>query len=544
MLIWFLSFESKDTVKVGGLAEVPPRLGEALVKKGHKVQLLIPSHGFIREKHDKLEHIMTIEALGHRIVVYRYDKPVVEHIIFSSNILDQPEVYSPKYMYSKVIEWAISVKAYAEKLLGEGIAPDIVHGNDWHSIPSMIVLNNLYYISKCNTRFYYQIHLLSRTIFELKEVSEAIGLDPLSSLKGYYGVKTIKEYYLLANGYADRIGGLISDKLLTVSKNYTRDVIKRTGFDLEDHVDYIPNATTWNIPDLLEYNRRLHPEISNKLLFDEIIANGRKELRKYLLLHGLEKICENEPVIEDRSVREYIEKLDWPPFKEGGRVESFTTDGPLIISTGRLARQKGVHILLRGIEDLIMRVPEIRIVLFLLPVWSDKKLLDNVIEAVLMFRENLRVVFGKVYSIYSLAHLATNIMLAPSIYEPFGLMALEAMAAGAPVVASKVGGLAETVVDITRYGGMGTGLHVEPGDHRDLVEKTADLVLFMETQYYKPWSKEWVDLVERIDNKVLKELLLSNPEIPLLIRRSCIKRAEEYNWEASAEKALKIYTGG
>ncbi|HEY2191658.1 MAG TPA: glycosyltransferase [Actinomycetospora sp.] len=43
-------------------------------------------------------------------------------------------------------------------------------------------------------------------------------------------------------------------------------------------------------------------------------------------------------------------------------------------------------------------------------------------------------------------------------YEPFGLVPLEAMACGRPVVAARVGGLADTVVD------GHTGLHVPPGD--------------------------------------------------------------------------------
>lgn len=544
MLIWYFSFESKDTVKIGGLAEVPPRLGEALVKKDHKVQILIPSHGFVLDKQKSLKLIMVIEKQGYNIKVYSYNMPSVEHIIFSSKTLDYPEVYSPKYLFDKVIEWAIGVRGYAEKILAENIVPDIVHGNDWLSIPSLISLNNLYYVKGYDTRFYYQVHLLSKTIFDLRDITEKIGLETSSVLRGYYGVKTIKEYYELANGYADRLGGLISNKLLTVSKNYMREVIKRTGFDLENHVDYIPNATTWTIKNLLEYNRKIHAEIRDILVMDKVLLRDRKYIRKYLLLKKLGHLDEKEPVLDDWNVREFLKDLEWPPFRGEARVQEFREDGPLVIVTGRLTRQKGIHIILKGFEDLIVRVPEIKVLLLLLPVWSDKELLDEVIEASIFYRENLRVVFGKAYSIYSLAYLASNIMLAPSIYEPFGLMALEAMATGTPVVASKVGGLAETVIDITQYNISGTGLHIKPGDYKDLVDKTSDLVLLMETQYYEPWSSDWYDLVDRIDNKVLRKLLLTNPEIPIYIRRSCIKQAEKYNWDSSADKALKIYTGG
>jgi glycogen synthase len=53
---------------------------------------------------------------------------------------------------------------------------------------------------------------------------------------------------------------------------------------------------------------------------------------------------------------------------------------------------------------------------------------------------------------------AADVVVLPSRYEPFGIVALEAAAAGAPLVASATGGLGEVVVDGE------TGLSFEPGD--------------------------------------------------------------------------------
>jgi glycosyltransferase involved in cell wall biosynthesis len=60
---------------------------------------------------------------------------------------------------------------------------------------------------------------------------------------------------------------------------------------------------------------------------------------------------------------------------------------------------------------------------------------------------------------------SSDIVLGPSRYEPFGMVAAEAAAAGKPVVASRVGGLREIVVDGE------TGLLFNPDDHDGLAEK-------------------------------------------------------------------------
>lgn len=65
---------------------------------------------------------------------------------------------------------------------------------------------------------------------------------------------------------------------------------------------------------------------------------------------------------------------------------------------------------------------------------------------------------------------AVSVAAVPSLYEPFGLVALEAMACGRPVVASRVGGLQEIVI----HGE--TGLLVPPGDPDALAEALMTLL--------------------------------------------------------------------
>lgn len=65
---------------------------------------------------------------------------------------------------------------------------------------------------------------------------------------------------------------------------------------------------------------------------------------------------------------------------------------------------------------------------------------------------------------------SADVILCPADYEPFGIVPLEAMACGRPVVASAVGGQLDTVVD------RETGRLVAPGDPRALADAVAGLL--------------------------------------------------------------------
>ena len=116
-------------------------------------------------------------------------------------------------------------------------------------------------------------------------------------------------------------------------------------------------------------------------------------------------------------------------------------------------------------------------------------------------------------------------------------MALEGMVTGNPVVASKVGGLKEIVLDVRKHGASGTGLHVTPGDPIELAQAISDLMLVMEA------SRTGSTMIAaKIEDAELANLLFTNPKLGSELRKSAIKRGEqEFTWTKAAEMALDVY---
>ena len=120
-------------------------------------------------------------------------------------------------------------------------------------------------------------------------------------------------------------------------------------------------------------------------------------------------------------------------------------DVPVLLFVGRIEPLKGIDVLIRAAAQLEGRFQ-------LLVVGGDAK--DETRTRDLKTLAEDIGVSGKVVFVDAVAHdklpgvyNAADICVVPSYYESFGLVALEAMACGVPVIASRVGGLKETVQD-------------------------------------------------------------------------------------------------
>ncbi|MEM3737579.1 MAG: glycosyltransferase family 4 protein [Candidatus Bathyarchaeia archaeon] len=149
----------------------------------------------------------------------------------------------------------------------------------------------------------------------------------------------------------------------------------------------------------------------------------------------------------------------------------------IVLYVGRMVYEKGVHILLEAAAKLAGR--------------SDVKFIfvgDGPMKPQLVRRAHEIGVGVKAFftgfiddqelrALYSLSDVAVF----PSLYEPFGIVALEAMAARRPVVASNIGGFSE----IIKHGE--TGILVPPNDPASLASALTQL---LEDPNYARWIGE------------------------------------------------------
>jgi starch synthase len=167
-------------------------------------------------------------------------------------------------------------------------------------------------------------------------------------------------------------------------------------------------------------------------------------------------------------VRNGIDTDVWYPAEalESSPGESVLTDigvdrgRPIVAFVGRITRQKGVAHLLAAAHDFD---PDVQLVLcagapdtpeIAAEVSAGVAELSGSRTGVFWVREMLPI--GKIREILS----AAKVFVCPSVYEPLGIVNLEAMACGTAVVASDVGGIPEVVDD----GVTGSLVHYDADD--------------------------------------------------------------------------------
>jgi starch synthase len=214
-------------------------------------------------------------------------------------------------------------------------------------------------------------------------------------------------------------------------------------------------------------------------------------------------------------VKNGIDTEVWHPVAAGGGESVLTELGvdpvrPIVAFVGRITRQKGVAHLVAAAHRF---APEVQLVLcagapdtpeIAAEVSTAVQALSAARSGVFWVREMLPI--GKIREILS----AATVFVCPSVYEPLGIVNLEAMACSTAVVASDVGGIPEVVAD----GTTGTLVHYDAGDPVAFETGLADAV----------------------------NALVGDPDRAAEYGRTGRQRCiDEFSWAHIAEQTLEIY---
>jgi glycogen(starch) synthase len=173
----------------------------------------------------------------------------------------------------------------------------------------------------------------------------------------------------------------------------------------------------------------------------------------------------------------------------------------IVFFVGRLVNEKGVHVLVEAIPKIIHYYNDVKFI-----ITGKGPQLEYLKKRVKELNIAHKVYFTGYVSEEHLKKLykCADIAVFPSLYEPFGIVALEGMLADIPVVVSDIGGLGEIVnhkVD---------GMKAYVGNSNSL----ADCIL---------------------------ELLFSSEKAINIRRKALSKVHEKYNWDIIAQQTVGIY---
>jgi starch synthase len=213
-----------------------------------------------------------------------------------------------------------------------------------------------------------------------------------------------------------------------------------------------------------------------------------------------------------RVVRNGIDSAAYHPVTESDALRHYGVDPqrPIVVFVGRITRQKGVGHLIAAAHHID---PDAQLVLC-----AGAPDTPEIAEETTAAVSELAAARPGVYWIQKMLQPAevrqflshATVFVCPSVYEPLGIVNLEAMACGTAVVASDVGGIPEVVDD----GRTGLLVHYDEADQPSFRHDLADTV----------------------------NTLLSDPDRATRMGVAGRERAvTEFSWESVAEQTVAVY---
>ncbi|MBP2172531.1 glycosyltransferase family 4 protein [Methanococcus voltae] len=199
------------------------------------------------------------------------------------------------------------------------------------------------------------------------------------------------------------------------------------------------------------------------------------------------------------NLSEYCINQDSDELSEFRDELGIKNDDYMLLYVGRLEHQKGVNYLIRAFRILADKYKNLKLVL--VGEGSQHDYLKSLSENLCCNNNMIFTGFKNGDELKKL-YCCADICVVPSIYEPFGLVALESMASETPIVVSNTGGLSEIV-------NSKNGIKVEPKNPKKLA----------------------VAISKLLENNEFRNNIINNAKNDLL----------NYSWDNIAYNTSKVY---
>ena len=261
----------------------------------------------------------------------------------------------------------------------------------------------------------------------------------------------------------------------------------------------------------IEYGIRLNPEIDKKVKYTlkktDAITAISSSIKGEIIMAGItdkKKIYDIPNGVETRRFNESVSKNVRDMF-------GIQNNAKVILSVGRNHPKKGYKYLLKAMPKVLEKHSNVKCVIVgkgtetLKPLIKELKLEKSVILAGSIPQDNNIIIKYIEYPHPNLIsiYLSSDIFILPSLLESFGLVIVEAMVAGLPIIVTDIPGGR----DIIKNGF--NGLIVPASNPEAIANKT----------------------IELLENDSLRQMLSQNAKA----------NSENYDWEIITKKYLKIY---
>ncbi len=440
MKIVHVTSELFPYVKTGGLADAVAALATALADKGHEVSVFLPGYRAALEHKDaaKAERKLNLKIeLGDQVVsgdvrTFSPRRGVTVYLVCREEYFDRRNPYGngERDYDDNADRFIFFCKAVVETLRLGDFDADIVHSHDWQGglIPLLVRDAERRHGTTLAMKTFFTIHNIAfqglfprRTFWRTNLPEELNGIDGL-------------EYYEQINFLKG--GMMFADRVTTVSPRYAKEIqTPEFGCGLD-------GVAQMRADDLVGLLNGVDPAIWHPSTDAHLPARYSASD-----LSG-KRVCREELL------------------RRAGFDPAFA--GPVFGVVARLTHQKGIQFILTNRDFFVSR--DCRLIIL---GTGDKTLEAETRDLAASAPDKVHLCAKLDEAMSHLIEAGSDFFLMPSLFEPCGLNQMYSQVYGTIPVVSRVGGLADTVIDADDNQYEGTGIMCAPTDEsfRDALER-------------------------------------------------------------------------